>query len=108
MSYGQGDVVVAADPFGHAPRRPYLVVSNDARPFQGEDYLVAGITTTERPEAIPLSGDFDLGRLNRASYVSPWTVLTVRNDHVSKRVAVVSERVVTAAAASITNYVQPL
>lgn len=51
MSFGQGDVVVAADPFGHATRRPYLVVSNDGRPFQGEDYLVAGITTTEREAA---------------------------------------------------------
>lgn len=107
MSYGQGDVVVATDPFGHTPRRPYLVVSNGSRPFQGEDYLVAGITTTQREEAIPLAGEFDEGRLDRESYVSPWTVLTIRSDHVSKRVAGVSNAVVTETASSIANYVEP-
>lgn len=105
MTYGQGDVVVAADPFGHAPRRPYLVVSNARRPFQGEDYLVAGITTTEREDAIPLAGEFDRGRLDRESHVSPWTVLTIRHEHVSKRVAVVSNRVVQAAGEAVSEYV---
>lgn len=107
MSYGQGDVVVAADPFGHAPRRPYLVVSNQTRPFQGEEYLVAGITTTDRGDAVPLAGEFDDGGLQRESYVAPWTVLTIRNDHVSKRVAVASERVVAETASSIAGYVEP-
>ena len=106
MNFGQGDVVVAADPFGHAPRRPYLVVSNRSRPFQGEDYLVAGITTAEREEAIPLEGGFEAGGLDRESYVSPWTVLTIRDDHVSKRVAVVSDRVVSDTADSIAKYVE--
>ena len=107
MSYGQGDVVVASDPFGHAPRRPYLVVSNASRPFQGEDYLVSGITTTRREGAIPLEDEFDAGGLDRESYVSPWTVLTIRGDHVSKRVAVVSDQVVADTARSITSYVEP-
>ena len=107
MSYGQDDVVVAADPFGHTPRRPYLVVSNDARPFQGEDYLVAGITTTEREDGIALVDESDAGGLDRESFVSPWTVLTIRNDHVSKRVAVASTRVVEEAARSIARYVEP-
>lgn len=107
MSYGQGDVVVATDPFGHAPRRPYLVVSNESRPFQSEDFLVAGITTKDREEAIPLMGEFEAGGLDRTSFVSPWTVLTVRNDHVSKRVAIVSERVVVDVASSIASYVEP-
>lgn len=106
MSYGQGDVVVAADPFGHAPRRPCLVVSNDSRPFHGEDYLVAGITTVSREEAIPLAGEFEAGSLARESHVSPWTVLTIRHDHVSKRVAVASERVVAETARSIARYVE--
>ena len=106
MSYGQGDVVVAADPFGNTPRRPYLVVSNATRPFQGEDYLVAGVTTKDREGAIPLAGEFDAGGLDRESYVSPWTVLTIRNDHVSRRVAVVSQRVVADVTTSIANYVE--
>lgn len=107
MSLGQGDVVVAADPFGHTPRRPYLVVSNATRPFQGADYLVAGITTTERVDGNRLADEFDVGGLDRESSVSPWTVLTLRNDHVSKRVAVASTRVVEEAARSIVRYVEP-
>ena len=107
MSYHQGDVVVAADPFGYAPTRPYLVVSNDGRPFQGEDYLVVGITTSERSAAIPLAGEFQTGRLNRRSYVSPGVVLTIRDDHVEKRVAVASPAVVSETAASIAGYVEP-
>ena len=107
MSYGQGDVVVAADPFGHTPRRPYLVVSNESRPFDGEDYLVAGVTTKDREGALPLAGEFDAGGLDRESFVSPWTVLTIRNDHVSKRVAIVSKRVVAETARAIARYVEP-
>lgn len=107
MTYRQGDVIVASDPFGQAPRRPYLVVSNDTRPFQGEDFLVAGITTTERSTAIPLAGEIESGGLNRRSYVSPWIVLTVRHQHVSKRVAVVSPVIVAQTAAAISEYVEP-
>ena len=107
MSYGQGDVVVASDPFGHTPHRPYLVVSNDARPFQGEDYLVAGITTTAREPAIPLADEFEVGGLDRESYVSPWTLVTIRDSHVSKRVALASERIVAETARAVTRYVEP-
>lgn len=106
-AYEQGDVLVAADPFGNAPRRPYLVISNESRPFQGEEYLVAGITTTDREEAIPLSGAYEQGTLNRESYVAPWAVLTIRHEHVTKRVAVVSEGVVEETVEAITGYVTP-
>lgn len=106
MSYGQGDVVVAADPFGPAPWRPYLVISNESRPFQSEDYLVAGVTSTERDDAIPLDGEFEAGGLDRTSFVSPWTALTIRHDHVSKRVAVTSERVVRETATCVATYVE--
>lgn len=106
MSYGQGDVVIAADPFGHAPERPYLVVSNSRRPFQGEDYLVTGITSRRRAGAVPLAGEVERGRLDRTSYVSPWTVLTVRHDHVSKRVAVVSGEVLDAVGDALIEYVE--
>ena len=107
MSYGQGDVVVAEDPLGRTSRRPYLVVSNGSRPFQGEDYLVAGVTTTERGQSVPLAGEFEAGGLDRESFVSPWTVLTIRNEHVSKRVGVASERVVAETVGSIASYVEP-
>lgn len=104
MSFGQGDVLVAADPFGHTPRRPYLVVSNEHRPFHGEEYLVAGITTTEREDALPLVDALDAGTLDRESYVSPWTVLTIRHETVTKRIAVASRQAVAETVDAIGNY----
>lgn len=105
MSFGQGDVVVAGDPFGRSPRRPYLVVSNERRPFRGEDYLVAGITTTEREDAVPLADGLGVGDLDRESYVSPWTVLTIRHTNVTKRIAVVTREVVIETVEAIGTYV---
>ena len=78
------------------------MVSNDSRPCQGADDLVAGVTATDRAAAIPLAG-----RLARRSYVSPWVVVTVRGEHVSTRVAVVPEHVVERAVEAIAGYVEP-
>jgi len=47
VTRSRGTVVVAADPFGHTPRRPYLLVSDDGHPFAGEQYIALGITTKE-------------------------------------------------------------
>jgi hypothetical protein len=44
--------------------------------------------------------------LDRESYVSPWTVLSIRRAHVFKRVAVVSRWVVDESARSIAGYVK--
>lgn len=44
MAYAQGSIVVADDPFGNTPKRPYLIVSNTDHPFHGEEYIAAGIT----------------------------------------------------------------
>jgi len=45
--YRRGTVVVASDPFGNTPRRPYLIVSDESHPFTGEQYIGAGISTKE-------------------------------------------------------------
>lgn len=41
MAYSQGAIVIAEDPFGNAPKRPYLILSNDTVPFHGEEYIAA-------------------------------------------------------------------
>ena len=88
MAYSQGAIVIAEDPFGNAPKRPYLVVSNDQVPFHGQEYVAVVITTTARTEAVALTDDrFDRGRLPERSYVSPWSVLTLKEWMISKQPA---------------------
>lgn len=88
MGYTQGSIVVARAPF-RGGRRPYLVVSNDRRPFQGEEYTVATVTTTARSAAIEIAAaDLAEGQLARhPSYVNPWSLHVVQHDGIEKRIA---------------------
>ena len=80
MAFPQGAIVIADDPFGNAPKRPYLILSNDHLPFYGQEYVAVGITTTARTEAIELTTNrLETGHLPRTSYVSPWSVLTLKD-----------------------------
>lgn len=107
MAYPQGAVVVADDPFGATPRRPYLVVSNDRVPFHGEEYIAAGITTTARDEAIELTDErFERGRLPRTSYVSPWAVVTLKAWMITKQPGLVTTTTVDDVRAGLNRYLQ--
>ncbi len=92
MAYAQGSVVIAPATFkqGH---RPYVVVSNDDRPFHGDRYTVAVVTSTERSDAVPLTeGSLTEGELlTYPSYVSPWSLHVFPDREITKRVAQVSE-----------------
>lgn len=88
MAYAQGAIVVADDPFGNTPKRPYLIVSNAELPFHGEEYIAAGITTTARSDALELTAErFETGRLPRTSYVSPWAIVTLKDWMITKHPA---------------------
>jgi hypothetical protein len=56
MAYAQRSVVLAPATFKSGVR-PYLVVSNRNRPFFGDRYTVAVITSTERETAVELTAD---------------------------------------------------
>ena len=84
----RGDVVWAQDPFGFEANdgtndpddHPYVIISTDAHPFHGTEYLAMLITTTERDEAISIQNkDWKHGSLSKPSYISPWTVVTVKD-----------------------------
>jgi mRNA interferase MazF len=108
MAYAQGSVVLAPASF-KGGRRPYLVVSNEDRPFYGEEYTVAVITTKDRNQAIELSeGSFVEGRLDRyPSYVNPWSLHVFQHDDVDRRVGMLSESVMKDVADGIHEFVQP-
>jgi mRNA-degrading endonuclease toxin of MazEF toxin-antitoxin module len=95
MAYSQGSIVLAADPFGNTAKRPYLILSDNTHPFYGQEYVTAVITTTARQEAIELtSSRYRRGKLPRKSYISPWSVTTIKDSMISQKPAEATEKAV--------------
>lgn len=88
MAYTQGSVVLAPASF-KSGLRPYLIVSNTNRPFHGDRYTVAVITSTRRDPAIPIGADSLVeGELKEyPSYASPWSLHVFPHEEITKRVA---------------------
>ena len=96
MAYTQGSVVLAPATFKSGVR-PYLIVSNRNRPFFGDRYTVAVITSTERETAVELTADsLTEGKLKTyPSYVSPWSLHVFPHQEITKRVAQVDDSTMT-------------
>jgi len=64
--------------------RPYMVLSSAAtHPFHGEEYLVAGCTTTEREQAIALPETvWTVGQPAEPTWVSPWYLMTLKHANI--------------------------
>lgn len=85
MKYERGDVVEAGDPFNEEkPTRPFVIVSTNAHPFDGEQYIAVTLTTrTWYDETIPITGeDFLDGGLPKQSYLVPWGVVSLPHDDI--------------------------
>ena len=107
MAYPQGAIVIAEDPFGNNPKRPYLILSNDHVPFYGQEYIAVVITTTARTEAITLTDNrFETGRLPRTSYVSPWSMLTLEDWMITKQPAQATDATVDDVRQEMETYLQ--
>ena len=99
MAYAQGSVVLAPATFKSGVR-PYLVVSNRNRPFFGDRYTVAVVTSTERESAVELTREsLTEGELKTyPSYVSPWSLHVFPHQEITKRVGQVDDVTMTAVA----------
>jgi mRNA-degrading endonuclease toxin of MazEF toxin-antitoxin module len=72
--------------------RPWFILSDNSHPFHGEEYLVAGVTTTQRPDAIELSETgWVVGGLPEPSYVSPWFVTTLKHADIDQGIGMVTD-----------------
>jgi len=102
MAYAQGSIVLAPATFKRGVR-PYLIVSNQNRPFYGDRYTVAVITSTERQGAIELaSSSLTEGELKTyPSYVSPWSLHVFPHQEIIKRVAQIDEETMRTVATEI-------
>jgi hypothetical protein len=84
-SYQRGDVVWTTDPFkqGVEMERLWLIVSSDAHPFYGEQYIGLGVTTTPRLISHPLRDEYwTAGGTPKPSYVAPWAVHSPRQEDI--------------------------
>lgn len=85
--------------------RPWVVLSDDRHPFHGEEYLVAGITTSEREGAVPLTADaWSVGGLPEPSYASPWFVSTLKHARIDRGVGALTDAVVRTIVAATAGY----
>lgn len=105
--YGRGHVVWH-DGLFRGSGRPWLVLSDDQHPFHGEEYLVAGITTTERPGAITIDAEdaWAVGGLPRSSYVSPWFLTTLKHPDVEQGVGALTEDRLETVTGAVTSYLE--
>lgn len=88
MAFAHGSVVLA--PAGYKRGlRPYLVVSNESRPYFGDEYTVAVVTTRPRSSAVELreSGLTEGRSIEYPSYVNPWSLHVVQHGDIERRVA---------------------
>jgi mRNA-degrading endonuclease toxin of MazEF toxin-antitoxin module len=84
-AYSRGDVLWHPAPFRDGGR-PYIVLSDETHPFYGEEYMVVGVTTTERNGAIELAPEaWAEGGAPKRSWASPWYILTLKHATVTDR-----------------------
>jgi hypothetical protein len=99
--------VVWHDGLFRSSGRPWLVLSDDGHPFHGEEYLVAGLTTTVREDAIPLDdSDWTVGGLPRKSHVSPWFLTTLKHPDIDRGVGRLTPRIVSKITAEAVGYLR--
>lgn len=109
MAYAQGSIVLAPATFKSGVR-PYIVVSNRKRPFFGDRYTVAVVTSTEREDAVALTAEsLTDGELKTyPSFASPWSLHVFPHQEVTKRVAQVDEETMGAVAGTIREFTEVL
>lgn len=110
----RGDVVWVADPFDFKSTdeantdtdHPYVVISTDSHPFQGTEYLAMLITTTEREQAVAIPADrWVFGQLSQPSWISPWTVVTLKDADLDGYQGALTSHVVDEAVKQLPQYV---
>ncbi|OLZ39521.1 hypothetical protein A6E15_00320 [Natrinema saccharevitans] len=83
MEPERGDVVRSHDPFklGTEKQRPWLIVSNETHPFDGEQFLAVAVSTKQYDRSLPLRSDvWEVGGVPCESFVSPWAVHSPRRE----------------------------
>lgn len=110
MKWERGDVVVAIDPFrdDETACRPFVIISTQTTPFQGQQFIGLSLTTrTWYEDRIPLvSGDWVAGGGPESSAVMPWSVNSVRDEWIDYRQGSLRRDVVEQAVGELIQYIR--
>lgn len=92
MPYPHGAVVLRTDPYKPG-KRPFLVVSDDTRPYYGDDYTLALMTSQYHSRTIMVEQtDVRDGRFKTyPSYVKSWALHETEHETIDRQVARVSD-----------------
>lgn len=103
----RGTVVWAADPFKDPPAaRPLIIINNGTHPFDGEQWLAAGVSTTPREPALELTeAEWEQGTLPQRSYAYPWAIISPRIEQIDYVVGAVTHAFVDRIIAALDDYV---
>ena len=109
MAYDYGSIVVISDPYKDG-NRPVLVVSNDDRPYQGNQYTICIISRTQRDQAVELgASDLIEGQLHHhPSYANVWSLHEFDHPDIIKRIGQVSRSKMLDVASGIFNVTKPV
>ena len=109
MTFERGDMVYSADQFkGNDYSRPWLIVSNNTHPFQGDQYVVLAPTSkTWHDGSVPIDDDtwIDGGAPNRSS-VLPWSVETIKPSDIEHRQGTIEASLVDEAVSRFMTFVR--
>jgi mRNA-degrading endonuclease toxin of MazEF toxin-antitoxin module len=108
MNYQRGDVLWAIDPYrsGSNPR-PWVLISNETLPYADQEYIALALTTKSHPGSYQLTAqDWEYGQPPRTSYVSPWTVGTIKHSQTKNIQGRLAASVVDAIVADLESYVE--
>jgi hypothetical protein len=94
MTHRRGEVVWYPAMFADYDR-PFLVVSTDAHPFHGEEYVGLAVTTSAQDRAVPIeAADWELGELPKESYLKPWNPVVLKDEDTEGVAGVLAESLV--------------
>ncbi|MDG5817418.1 type II toxin-antitoxin system PemK/MazF family toxin [Natronococcus sp. A-GB7] len=103
------DVCYGADPFkGDDYARPWLIISNEQHPFQGEQYVVLALTTrTWHDGFVRISEDEWIeGGTPKPSSIVPWSVETIERGDIEFRQGRIESSLVDGTVAELTDYLR--
>ena len=109
MTFERGDVVYGADPFKRDNySRPWLIVSNDTHPFQGDQYIVLALTSkTWHDGSVPIDDDaWTDGGAPKRSSILPWSVETIEPSDIEHRQGTIERSLVDEAVSKLTTFVR--
>lgn len=108
MKYQRGDVVWVVDPYrGGSNPRPWIVISTASLPYANQEFIALVLTTKSHPGARQLTAaDWEYGQPAKTSYISPWTVGTIKHDQTDTIQGRLTTSVVDEVVADLETYIE--